>query len=184
MVSRVKLKLLKKAWDVLDPYVWESSRYGRQWDDAETVYAETSGEAKRQCSHYDSYLDIRCRRNKSHDLVEYEGKENKRGKVLYMIEHNKVEDVRKKALEALPDNELFYVQDSRSYVGNSVLWWGLNNKGYTTELNKAQKYTKEEVIKQFSSSRDSDVIWVASHVESLIRTHVDMQYLESKFRVR
>lgn len=32
-------------------------------------------------------------------------------------------------------NKLFYLQDSRSYVGNDVLWWAKGGgEGYTTDL--------------------------------------------------
>ena len=43
-------------------------------------------------------------------------------------------------------DELFYLQDSRDYVGNDILWWGLGCNGYTTNLLKAETFTKEEAL--------------------------------------
>ena len=76
---------------------------------------------------------------------------------------------------------MYYVQDSRNYVGNSILWWGLGGNGYVTQLKDAQKYTKAEILKSFSDGRETDIIWRASHVEANIRTHVDAQYLQREY---
>lgn len=44
----------------------------------------------------------------------------------------------------MADPKLFYIRDTRQIVGNCVLWWGINRAGYTTELDKAGKYTEDE----------------------------------------
>jgi ABC-type branched-subunit amino acid transport system ATPase component len=38
----------------------------------------------------------------------------------------------------------YYIQDTRSYVGNSVLWWRENGQGYTTDFDDAGVYSEAE----------------------------------------
>ena len=68
--------------------------------------------------------------------------------------------------------ELYYIQDSRSYLGNAILWWGLNSQGYTADLNKAQKYTKEEAIKildeTLEAHSDEEIRETARSVKALM----------------
>lgn len=44
----------------------------------------------------------------------------------------------------MPDNRKYFIQH-RGYVGNCLLWWGPDRCGYTCDLNKAGRYTVEEV---------------------------------------
>jgi hypothetical protein len=69
--------------------------------------------------------------------------------------------------------ELYYVQDSRSYVGNSVLWWRPDGQGYTTHIDKAGKYTAAEV----KGMRSTDVPWPVKEVDKVWSHHVDAQHL-------
>ena len=73
--------------------------------------------------------------------------------------------------------DLFYVQDRRQYVGNDVLWWARNNGGYTTNLDDAEVYTKEEALK-VCENRETDVMWPFDFVNSIARRAVDMQKLD------
>ena len=109
----------------------------------------------------------------------FEGNKVKRGSIKRILENRE----RVNRLTSLPDDEYFYVQDARSYVGNAVLWWGLNSSGYVTDPKKAHKYTKEEIVKKFSDGRDTDIIWPASHVESAIKEFVDIQGLNREYCV-
>lgn len=43
--------------------------------------------------------------------------------------------------------ELYYLQDKRSIVGNSMMWWAINGCGYTCDIRCAQTWTKEELVK-------------------------------------
>ena len=70
----------------------------------------------------------------------------------------------------------FYLQDSRSYVGNNVLWWAKNNKGYTTDLSKAEIYPKEQAARM-NATRPTDIPWPKSYIDDKVRPAVDMQYL-------
>ena len=77
------------------------------------------------------------------------------------------------------NEELYYIQDARQYIGNAVLWWGKNSGGYTTDITKAEKYTKDQA-KQICR-RKTDKAWLCSHVDKHITQCVDMQYLDGKF---
>lgn len=74
-------------------------------------------------------------------------------------------------------SELFYLQDSRSYVGNDVLFWAINGKGYTTDVRKAHVYTKAEAVKQHNS-RPSDIPWPKDYIDEKTHPAVDMQYIK------
>lgn len=75
------------------------------------------------------------------------------------------------------DDQLFYLQDSRSYVGNDVLWWAQNKSGYTTDLRKAHVFTKDEAQRQHNS-RPSDIPWPKEYIDGKTRPAVDMQYIK------
>jgi hypothetical protein len=45
----------------------------------------------------------------------------------------------KSAKVSEPDS--YYLQDTRSYVGNCPVWWCKDGNGYTTDLRKAHHYT-------------------------------------------
>ncbi len=71
--------------------------------------------------------------------------------------------------------EMYYIQDSRSYVGNAMVFWGKNGSSYTCKIEQAGKYSKEEAYKQYKS-RNTDIPWKASDLEAGIYKIVDMQY--------
>ena len=72
---------------------------------------------------------------------------------------------------------LFYMQDSRSYVGNDVLWWAIDGNGYTTDLRKAQTYTREEA-QRMHDFRRTDIPWPKDYIDQKTRPAVDMQYIK------
>lgn len=72
--------------------------------------------------------------------------------------------------------DLFYLQDSRSYVGNDMLFWGKDGNGYTTDLRKAEVYTREEAQAQHDS-RPSDIPWPKDYIDAKTRPACDMQYV-------
>lgn len=74
-------------------------------------------------------------------------------------------------------SSLFYLQDSRSYVGNDVLWWAKDNKGYTTDLRKAELYTLEEA-NRMHQQRLTDIPWPKEYIDNKTRPAVDMQYIK------
>lgn len=78
--------------------------------------------------------------------------------------------------------ELYYIQNG--YVGNAILWWGINSRGYTTDITKAGKYTKEEAEKIIQ--RPQDIAWLCEHIdnnEKAKKLTIDIQYLDTEFRL-
>lgn len=72
--------------------------------------------------------------------------------------------------------ELYYLQDSRGYCGNDVLWWALNGNGYTTDLSKAHIFTRTEALSQ-NRCRETDIPWQKDYIDGKTRHAVDMQYI-------
>lgn len=70
----------------------------------------------------------------------------------------------------------FYLQDTRSTVGNNVLWWAKGDNGYTTDLNKAEIYMLDEAQCKYNG-RPSDLPWPKDYVDTLTHPAIDMQYL-------
>jgi len=75
-------------------------------------------------------------------------------------------------------SDLFVIQDSRSYVGNSVLWWAVDGGGYTCELDKAWKVPREKA-EGICRDRSTDVMWPLALVSGLAQKHVDIQHLHA-----
>lgn len=40
--------------------------------------------------------------------------------------------------------ELYYIQDTRQYADDLVIWWRKDSRGYTTDIELAQTYSKAE----------------------------------------
>ena len=77
------------------------------------------------------------------------------------------------------EDKLYYIQNG--WVGNAILWWGVNSKGYTTEIDKAGKYTYAEAKKIIE--RPQDMAWECKHVDKTLSAHkkiIDGQYLNVK----
>ena len=72
---------------------------------------------------------------------------------------------------------MFYLQDSRGYIGNDVVWWAKDGKGYTTDLRKAHIYTEDEAQKMHFA-RTSDIPWPKDYIDARTRPAVDMQYIK------
>lgn len=75
----------------------------------------------------------------------------------------------------MSDDE-FYIQDSRDYVGNDMLFWALGGNGYTTDLRKAQVYTKAEAVRQHEM-RITDIPWPKAYIDGKTRPAVDFQHV-------
>lgn len=73
--------------------------------------------------------------------------------------------------------DAFYLQDSRCYVGNDMLFWALDGKGYTTDMRLAQVYTKADAVAQHQR-RESDTPWPKEYIDARTRPAVDMQYVK------
>jgi len=64
-------------------------------------------------------------------------------------------------------------------VGNDVLWWAKEGKGYTTDLSKAETYTMQDAQNQHNC-RETDIPWPKDYIDGKTRPAVDMQYINRK----
>jgi hypothetical protein len=69
--------------------------------------------------------------------------------------------------------KLYYLQDSRNYVGNCILFWKKGG-GYTTDLEEAELFSALGAFAQ-NNSRDTDIVWDAKYMESKATKTVDSQ---------
>jgi hypothetical protein len=69
--------------------------------------------------------------------------------------------------------ELFYLQDARQVVGNAVLWWAQDWKGYTCDLRRAHVFTKEELKRV--KPRSTDIPWPKAFVDEHQMPVLDIQ---------
>ena len=74
--------------------------------------------------------------------------------------------------------KLFYLQDSRGYVGNDVLFWKVGG-GYTTDVSKAETFTREAAEQQHRL-RDTDLVWPKQYIDGKTRPAVDFQYIRQE----
>lgn len=70
----------------------------------------------------------------------------------------------------------YIIQDSRSFAGNICYWWAKDDKGYTTDLDRAERYTFESA-KKICLSRATDKMYLAQSVEFVAKRTVDSQFL-------
>jgi len=70
----------------------------------------------------------------------------------------------------------YFLQDTRSYVGNCPMWWAEGGSGYTARIDKAQRYKREDALRM-TNSRGSDVAWPCSEIVPLQRPTIDVQDL-------
>lgn len=77
------------------------------------------------------------------------------------------------------NTELFYLQDSRSFVGSNVVFWNIGGHGYGTNLDKIQTYTSEQA-QRMHSNRITDIPLSMPLVDKLSIKAVDHQYLPEK----
>ncbi len=72
---------------------------------------------------------------------------------------------------------MYYLCDSRTIVGNCLQFWGLNGKGYTYNLDKAQVYSETEAM-DMHKQRTTDMPYPKDVVDSLAQRHIDHQFLD------
>jgi hypothetical protein len=74
-------------------------------------------------------------------------------------------------------SDVFYLQDSRSYIGNNMLFWAVDGAGYTTDMRKAHVFTKAEAVAQHQV-RETDIPWPKEYIDARTRPAVDMQHVQ------
>jgi hypothetical protein len=61
--------------------------------------------------------------------------------------------------------EMYYIQNG--FSGNAIIWWAKDSKGYTSNLNEAGKYTKEQAFNQVALNRGGEYAWLCSYVDGI-----------------
>lgn len=70
-------------------------------------------------------------------------------------------------------DELFYVQKTGSYVGNSMLWRRKCNNGYTPNLKDARIFTKAEAAEICGGFNSDKKMWPKKYIDKRIQHHID-----------
>lgn len=73
--------------------------------------------------------------------------------------------------------QLFYLQDKRQIVGNDMMWWAKNKRGYTSDISNAEVWTEDEAFRQHRS-RETDIPWPKEYIDGKTRPAVDFQYVD------
>lgn len=76
-------------------------------------------------------------------------------------------------------SELFYVQDKRQIVGNSMSWWKKDGYGYGCDIRQAEVFTKERVDKLIKDAGYKYRAWPKEYIDSRISHHIDMQSVDN-----
>lgn len=77
---------------------------------------------------------------------------------------------------SLSETDLWYLQDTRTYIGNDVTWWAKDGNGYTTDVSKAHAYTREQAFRQ-AAMRGCDRAWPKAYIDGKTRPAVDFQHI-------
>lgn len=78
--------------------------------------------------------------------------------------------------QPIVDDAKYYLQDARTYVGNSMSWWRPDGAGYTCDIDDAGVYTGA----QARGHRETDVPWPVDVVLRNTKRHVDWQTLRNE----
>lgn len=70
----------------------------------------------------------------------------------------------------------FYLQDSRSHVGDGLTFWAKEGRGYVTNLDQAEVFTFEQATRH----RDTDIPWPKEHIDEHAHWGVDCQLMDEK----
>ena len=77
--------------------------------------------------------------------------------------------------------QMYYIQNA-GYLGNAMIWWGVDGKGYTVDIRKAGKYTKERAKR--ICTRLEDTAWECEYIDNLEKAKkliIDSQYPDRKY---
>lgn len=80
----------------------------------------------------------------------------------------------KKTRKLLHPARLYYLRDTRTVVGNCLLWWRKGNSGYTCDLDDAAVFTEEDARAHYIF-RNSDRPYPKDLIDTLAVRHVDHQ---------
>lgn len=82
------------------------------------------------------------------------------------------------ALALLPQQPLYYIQNI-GFCGNCLYWWREGGHGYTANLDKAWKVTKEKADSICTDRPKEDIPWPVEKVDALASRHLDSEVARS-----
>lgn len=80
-------------------------------------------------------------------------------------------------LEKLPKEETYLVW-TKEYVGNSLLFWREGKAGYTTDIDKAHRFTYKEALKIQQGSDGTHQLIPLSHLNAIATRQVHADHLD------
>lgn len=80
-------------------------------------------------------------------------------------------------LEKLPEEESYLVW-TKNYVGNSLIFWRQGRAGYTTDMDKAHRFTYEEAKKIQDGCHGDHQLIALSHLNAIATRQVHSDHLD------
>ena len=77
----------------------------------------------------------------------------------------------------MKDKNLYYLQDSRTYTGNCMMWWRENGAGYTSDITEAWALSYKRAM-SYHKARHTDIPWPVDYIKKKARPRVDFQYVD------
>jgi len=78
--------------------------------------------------------------------------------------------------------ELYYIQNTHAgFLGNAIIFWAMNSRGYTCDLKSSHKFTADEAKKICLGNPEKNKAWPVEYLDNLIESQkliIDCQYLE------
>ena len=74
--------------------------------------------------------------------------------------------------------EMYYIRNE-GYLGNALIWWKEDRRGYTCDINKAHKFTITEAV-NICKIRSEDTFYKCSYIDNLSEAQkliIDCQYV-------
>ncbi len=77
----------------------------------------------------------------------------------------------------------YYIRNE-GYLGNALMWWAKDSKGYTCDIKQAEKYTEPEA--RGICSRPQDSAYECEYIDNLLKAQkliIDSQYVDNEKRL-
>lgn len=75
-------------------------------------------------------------------------------------------------------SRLFYIQDKRAHVGNSMVWWRKEGRGYGCDIREAEVFDEDRAKRLIADAGYKYQAWPKDYIDSRISHHIDMQHCE------
>lgn len=75
----------------------------------------------------------------------------------------------------------YYIQNKDAgYLGNAIIFWAKESRGYTANINNAEIFSEEEARKICNANPEKNKAWDVDYIENNqgIQKIVDSQYLD------